>query len=239
MTEALQALLSLQQVDSGIAEATRKFKALDRGEAEEAAARTALERFEQAASAQHASSGSLIDSELELKTVETKKKEFEQKLYSGRVTAFKELESMQQEIEMLGRRQVYLDDRILALMEEVETARRDESSAKAAHEAADKALADRKAAYQAGARRLSQTAKALQAERQARVERVPEALLARYETIRSRRGGVGAAAIAEGLCGACRTVLAKNLVSDAVERGSVVTCDNCGSILCPPLPKEP
>ena len=66
--------------------------------------------------------------------------------------------------------------------------------------------------------------------------RLPEALASRYETLRSRLAGIGAARIVDGRCGGCHLSLPsveldriKHLAPDAV-----VTCDQCGRILVRP-----
>src|SRR5258708_5024868 len=123
MNEALTALYALQQIDSALALATRKHLALDPGRAELAAAEAALKSYDEITHAFHSSSGSLKDTELELQGVEKKAKDFENKLYSGKVQNPKELQSMQEEIEALGRQRGRLDEQILTLMEEVETHR--------------------------------------------------------------------------------------------------------------------
>src|SRR2546429_1144624 len=136
MNAALPALYELQLIDSALALATRQLKALDTGAREQAAADTARAAHESAAALLHETSGNLKDSELELQTVEKKRSDFEGKLYSGKVSAPKELSAMQEEIEALGRQRGKLDERILTYLEEIETRRTDEASTKAALDAA-------------------------------------------------------------------------------------------------------
>src|SRR3989442_12357173 len=116
MNATLSALYALQQVDSSLALAMRQYQALDPGRAEQAAAETARTMYDRMLRTLHETEGDLKDSELELQTVEKKKKDFETKLYSGKVSNPKELQSMQEEIEALGRQRGRLDDRILTLM---------------------------------------------------------------------------------------------------------------------------
>src|SRR5260221_14415867 len=101
MNEPLKAIYKLQGVDSALALANRRHKALDPGRAEQAAAESARALHDRTAAELHETQRDLHDSELELKSVETKKKDFETKLYGGKVTNFKELQSMEEEIAAL------------------------------------------------------------------------------------------------------------------------------------------
>ena len=103
MNEALTALYALQQVDSALAAATKKLMALDSGKAEQAAAESSRANYEAVTHKYHSSSGSLKDAELELQGEEKKSKDFETKLYGGKVQNPKELQAIQEEIEALGR----------------------------------------------------------------------------------------------------------------------------------------
>src|SRR5437773_2512001 len=109
MNQALTALYELQQVDSALAAAHRKYQALDPGRAEQAAAESARVLYDRLTREHHDTATDLKDSELELQAVETKKKNFEIKLYGGQVQAPKELQAMEAEIEALGRQRARLD----------------------------------------------------------------------------------------------------------------------------------
>jgi predicted nucleic acid-binding Zn-ribbon protein len=72
--------------------------------------------------------------------------------------------------------------------------------------------------------------------RVAEAARLPDALSRRYEDLRSRLGGIGAARLVDGRCAGCHLSLPaveldriRHLAPDAV-----VTCDQCGRILVRP-----
>lgn len=232
MNKALTALYALQQVDSALALAQRNYRALDPGRTEQAAAESARETHAHLSQASQETVRDLRDAELELKTVEGKKKDFEAKLYSGKVQAFKELEALQQEIEALGRQRGRLDEKILVLMEQVETQRAQEAEAKAKLDAAESALARKQAEHKAAARALAERIRALTAEREKRAAVIPPPLLKRYDALRAAKQGVGIARIEDGLCGACHTSLPTNLIRAVEETESVEICENCGRMLC-------
>ncbi len=233
MKEALIALHHLQQVDSAIALAVRRMKALDDGSAEKMAMESARTAHDEASSRLHKTSADLHDAELEQKSVEDKKRDYESRLYGGRVTAFKELESMQQEIEALGRRRSHLDDRILELMDTLDLHRDEEKSSSSASTAAEAAFAAKAKAFKAATAKYTSELKVLRPERDKLAEPVAAPLLKRYEAIRVSKLGVGAARILDGICEGCKTTLPAQSIEDVVDKGVLRTCDSCGRILCP------
>ena len=62
---------------------------------------------------------------------------------------------------------------------------------------------------------------------------VPPELLARYEALRAKLGGTGAARVVGGSCGGCHLVL-PSMEVDRIKKAppdAVITCDQCGRIL--------
>lgn len=232
--ETLKALYALQLVDSQIQKAKRAQAALDNGTAATAAAEAARAQAQTKRSEWQKLSGDLKDSELKSSAVETKRKNYQQKLYQGTVTNPKELANIEKEIEALGRQQSDLDGRILELMDETEQAqaaltvaeeqarqadgRRAEvvSSFRSRHEALDLELADL-----ARQRREAESA----------VE--DKAALKRYEGIRAKPGGIGIARIEGSACGGCHMTLSATSIKSVKEGAQVQTCENCGRLLTP------
>src|SRR5690348_3402483 len=110
MKEKLAALYTLQQLDSTLDALKKQYAALDAGRAEEAVYREAKAARDEAEAGLHTTTTALRDAELEQKTVEAKRAEYETKLYSGSVRVPKELQAMQEEVEMLGRQRGKLDE---------------------------------------------------------------------------------------------------------------------------------
>jgi predicted nucleic acid-binding Zn-ribbon protein len=113
MNPTLEILFSIQEIDSRIALLNRAYNAMDKGTAETAALETAQALYSRLKNETKSTHTDLQDSELELKRIEQKKKDFEQKLYGGRITVPKEMTAMEQEIESLGRMREKLDEKIL------------------------------------------------------------------------------------------------------------------------------
>lgn len=232
MNQALTALYALQQIDSALALAQRQYKTLDPGHAEEAAVEKAQAEFEAVSHGHHETSRNLQDAELELKTVEAKKKDFETKLYSGKVQAFKELEAIQMEVEALNRQRGRLDERILILMDEIEQRRKEMQEAESRLNAANADLAAKQAKYKAEKNKLAARIHAVTAERADKAALILPSTLKRYEAMRTAHGGVGIARIEDSMCGVCHTSLPTNLIRQVEDTDTFGTCENCGRLLC-------
>ncbi|HZO88403.1 MAG TPA: C4-type zinc ribbon domain-containing protein [Chthonomonadaceae bacterium] len=235
----LQALYRLQQLDSALAALQRQYNALDQGRAEKAALEAAQAAHKEADTTLHATSTALRDSELEEQTVETKAAAMEKKLYGGTVRAPKELQSLQEEIEMLKRQRGRLDEKILTLMDEVEAQRAREAETKQALAAAEAAFQAKRAAYKRDAEALVAQARIVAAQRAEAAKAVPPALLKRYESLRASKGGLAIAALEdENACGGCKMGLPSSQVKRIHEGNTIEVCENCGRLLCIPPPQE-
>jgi len=155
-------------------------------------------------------------------------------LYSGSVTAVKELQALQTDVEHLRARQRELEDRELELMEALE----DLEAEVAAAEAASALEADRAAS---AARALAAAEAEVEGEietetaaRTASTVGIPPSLLDTYERIRAMSNGVGVARLVGDTCQGCRLSIPATEI-DAIRRGVAgeARCDNCGAILVP------
>ena len=232
MNEALAALHAVQELDTALLRVARKLRSLDPGTALAQAAEEAARTHAEAAAALHSAEADLRDSELELKSVEAKRKDHSDRLYSGKVTNPKELDGMQHEIEALGRRRGALDEHLLELMETVENLSSREAELRRAADAAREAYEAKAAVTQREEKTLRAEAVRLKTLRAERAALVPSALLKRYDAVRTGKDGVGLACIEDGRCGACRTVLPRNTVLTVRDSVAIVTCEACGRLLC-------
>jgi predicted nucleic acid-binding Zn-ribbon protein len=226
---ALEHLWNLQQVDSRLAAARVRRSALDDGSALRAEVEAAGRAAAQAAALLHEGQAALRDHELQLATTEAKHKKFEGDLYGGRVSNPKELSSLQEELTVLARTRDHLEDRILALLDQVEAAKEVARSAEAAKTALEQRLARHLAEYEVARERLDAEIEGLVSERAARAMLVEPRLLRRYEGIAAQEGGVGIVAIQNGLCGGCHNAVALGFVT-RVRDGQVVICERCRRI---------
>jgi len=159
--------------------------------------------------------------------------EIEQRMRSGEVSASRDLQAMDQEVQHLADRQSRFEEEELALLEEEEPL----DTLLAEHRRAAAALdADVDRLMAAVATAGAEIAVAIAAEEALRAERagsLPDELAQRYELLRSRLGGVGAARLVGDRCDGCHLTLP----SVEVERirhlppEEFATCDQCDRIL--------
>ena len=170
----------------------------------------------------------------EVAAVRQKAIDADRTLYSGSVTAVKELQALQADVEQLQARQRELEDRELELMEAQEALDTEVATAEAGT-AAEVARAEAARAELAAAE--AEVDAEIAAETEARVAStvgIPETLLATYERIRTMSKGVGVARLVGDTCQGCRLSIPATEI-DAIRRGVAgeARCDNCGAILVP------
>jgi uncharacterized protein len=158
-----------------------------------------------------------------------------QRLDAGQVSNARELESLQNEVTSLRRRQGDLEEVVLELMERRETAQalRDGAAAEAGTVSADEAAAT--ARRDAAVAEIGEQAAKATAGRAAIVPDVPADLLALYDKIRAS-SGLGAAALRRGQCGGCREMLSTAELNEvrAAAPDEVIRHEECRRILVRP-----
>lgn len=166
-------------------------------------------------------------------TIEARIADTDRKMYSGTVTAPRELQAMQDELKSLKRRQGVLEDGELELMEQAEPLDADllrlSGERVAADEEATRLTAELAEAEVAIAAELEQVV----ARRAADVTAVSPEMLAEYERLRGQLGGIGVARLVAKSCGGCHLSLSAVEV-DRIRHapaGTVVHCEECGRIL--------
>ena len=157
----------------------------------------------------------------------------EQRMQSGEVSASRDLQAMDQEVHQLGIRQAQLEEEEIALLEEQEPL----DSLLEEHRAATSALAadvDRLEAAITGAEaEIRASIASEEAIRGQSAADLPAELAVRYDTLRSRLGGVGAALLVGDHCDGCHLTLS----SVEIERirhlppEEFATCPQCDRIL--------
>jgi uncharacterized protein len=232
MREKLAALYALQQIDSAIDILKKQYAQLDSGKAEITAFQAAQAGRKEADAALHVAKAAVTDTELEQKSVEEKRGEYETKLYSGKVTNPKELQAIQDEVDMLARNRDRLGEKLKSLLEEMEDTRARQADAARALKEADAAAKSVKAAYKQNSENIVAQARLLMSQRAAAAKEVAPALLTRYETIRTNKGGLAIVAVEDSnSCGGCKMGISFSTVKRLQAGGDVETCDNCGRIL--------
>lgn len=155
------------------------------------------------------------------------------KLYSGSVSAIKELQALQDEIASLQRQQNAVEDEVIEYMEKTEPL-----SAQA--DVIDEQLAQVVDKHREALAEVDREEAEIDAEMSdQRAQRAESAtivsaeLLERYETVRADSGGIGVARFAAGRCEGCHLELSA-VEADQLKKAppdAVVTCGSCGRIL--------
>lgn len=155
----------------------------------------------------------------------------EKRLYDGSVANPKELESIQAELKSLGQRRSRLDDGILEQME-----RREQLESGLPQLEAEVAEARARVAEieTSSETELVEIAAALEERAEERAKLVQELdgeLVDLYDDLRSKKKGVGAAALVDGVCQGCRQQLSPLELDRIKKVEGVRRCDYCRRIL--------
>jgi predicted nucleic acid-binding Zn-ribbon protein len=156
-----------------------------------------------------------------------------QRLDAGQVSNARELESLQNEVVSLRKRQDDLEEVVLELMERRESAQalRDGAAADGETVGADEAAVT--ARRDAAAAEINEQAAKATAARATAAGDVPADLVALYDKIRASSSGLGAAPLRRGQCGGCRVMLSTvdlNAIRAAAP-DEVIRCEECRRIL--------
>jgi predicted nucleic acid-binding Zn-ribbon protein len=233
-SDELRRLLELQALDSELmaceAERLELEQARDLVEARESV-RSREESLRALRDRQTQLSREVAWAEKEAVELKRKSAELERRLYSGQVANPKELEQMRKKSEQLRQELSSVDDGALAGMEDLESLKPVVGAEERELAAARVVLNDREHEHGARKSEVDAALSSLPARRQTLAAAIEPGLLAEYERVRVRRGGVGAVALVKGICGGCRVAVPPMLLSKA-RQGLPVKCESCGRILC-------
>ena len=224
-------LLALQEVDTEISRLHAERETLDRGERVERALASrqaklaSMERRLQTIEAEQRTA------ELELKSLEEKKHTESRKLYEGRITAPRELQALQAEVEGLERQRQRLDDAILRRAEELEAARKNADAARSTVEEAEKALSVMRKRFEKASSRIDSELAKYEPKRARIAKKIDKDTLRRYDDIRKRNHNVAAVRVQIGACGGCRMKVGSAVLRRIAANDSYVYCESCTRFL--------
>ena len=159
--------------------------------------------------------------------------EIEQRMRSGTISASRDLQAMDHEVNQLSDRQSHLEEDELVLLEEQEPL--DSLLGELRFELASLSVeADRLTTAIAGAEaELEESISAEEAQRKELATALPDELSRRYEVLRSRLGGVGAARLVGDRCDGCHLTL-PSVEGERIRHlppEEFATCTQCDRIL--------
>jgi len=171
--------------------------------------------------------------EQQIEAARQRRAELERRMFGGQVGGARELAAMDDEVRQLGRHVHELENRELEVMEELEPLEGELQAADVERDALDTRAKELD-------QRIAEVAKEIDAEIDAELgaraplaAALPPELLARYEALRKKLGGTGAARLVGNSCTGCHLTLPAMEV-DRIKHAppdTVITCDNCGRIL--------
>lgn len=169
----------------------------------------------------------------EVSTIELKRKEIDDKLYDGSVSATKDLLALQEEARMLLERQTSIEDDELEIMEQLEPIEAELAAATSLTDATDQAISAKEGDLTIALAEVEVEQEAVGADRSTAIDLVSETLRVAYEQLRADLGGIAVAALDGSTCSGCNLKLSavdfdqiKKMADDAV-----VNCPECNRLL--------
>lgn len=234
--DSLHLLLTLQEHDTHLDQIRHRRRshplreALAAAQQEAAGAQRVMENADAQRTAVGARQAAL---EAEVATLEDHLTSVERRLYSGEVSAARDLQALDEQAAVLRRKRSEMEDQLLVVMEEAEAADAEASEARVAADAAALKVETASADLAVVDAEIQQEEQAEMAERQEAAASIPADLLARYEKLRDRLGGVAVARLVNGVCGGCHLTLSATEMDRVrhLPTDQPVSCEQCGRIL--------
>jgi predicted nucleic acid-binding Zn-ribbon protein len=169
----------------------------------------------------------------EIALVNDKATEHDKVLYSGTVSNPRELQAMQDEIASLKRRIHQLEDQELELMEQIEPLDAELADLRTQRDEIDASGSSIRARIAEDEVAIDADLERVLAERAQVVAGVEPGLLAEYEAMRPKLGGIAIARLTSGHCGGCHLSLSAVEI-DRIKKlpeDEPVRCEECGRLL--------
>ena len=167
--------------------------------------------------------------EWEIDDLSAKMKTVEKELYGGRVRNPKELTDLQHEDELLKAKRAQLEDKDLALMEQVEVTTKTIASLDSELQKAESKWQSQHKQLTADLEELKAAITGLKQKRETLVAGIDPQAVAVYQEVKRQRG-TAVARVEQGLCTGCRITLPVTEFQRA-RSGALVRCSSCGRIL--------
>lgn len=233
---SFEALLQVQERDTSVDQLRRRRATLPE--------RTRLSELEQRVALVEARLGDVRSNresvaerqarlEEEVRLLDGRVEEIERRLYSGTVSASRELQALSAEVASVKRHRSSVEDSVLEAMEEGEPLDREAQSLEAERDQLDAESERLRAALVEEEVAIDAEVAADEAERAGAAAGVPDELLRTYEGLRAKLGGVGAARLVGASCSGCHLVLPSAEVARLKRQppDALVFCEQCGRIL--------
>ena len=236
MTDTFEQLLAVQEHDTKVDQLRHKRVTLpERGELADLEARRA--RLEAQSTEVRAERDSLAERqsslEAQIEAAKERKDSLERRMYGGHVSSARDLAALDDEVRQLKRHVTELENRELELMEQLEPLDGGLQATEVERDGIDTRIGELRSSLGQAEKEIDGHIDAELASRGQLSGGLPAELLARYEALRTKLGGTGAARLAGSSCTGCHLTLPAMEV-DRIKHASpdaIILCDNCGRIL--------
>ncbi len=231
MPDSLDRLWRLHKIDQAVFEIRARAAALDPGKRLSEEIADAQRELDEAQAEVHALSGQASDLELAQKGIDEKIKRFDKELYGGGVVNPREVEALQKEVVLLKKERGDLDVRILELWDRIPEAKEAAQAAEEVLKTKKAELAEHRKTVLESKEKLESAFKEATARRAPALEGLEPAMIARYDAIRQKHGGLAMSKVLkDGSCELCGTMQPRKSI-EAAKEGRIATCESCHRIL--------
>ncbi|MBC7319079.1 hypothetical protein H5T89_00350 [bacterium] len=230
LSDELQKLWEVQLLDVEIMSLEEKFQSLDRGEELKKRIDSLTNLYNKKSEDIKSKEVFLKELELELSSLEERKKKDEERLYKN-VTTQKEVDRLTQEIQYINQEKNKVEDKILEIMESLDSLREEAPRIKREIEELETSLTEILEKAKVLEQEILASLQDLKTKRTEKIKEVDSKLLSKYEMIRKNRRGRGMSKVIEGKCSECGVELSLFLVEKLKQLDELLVCEHCGRIL--------
>jgi predicted nucleic acid-binding Zn-ribbon protein len=224
-------LFQLQEIDTGIDNATRRINEIDRKINDEnhiIKAKKTLESLEEKYH-QHRSSFNLMNDDIQSK--KNKRSQSESSLYGGTIGSPKELQDLQKEIESLSAYISKSDDELINKLMELESVEFELDDSKKNLKRILSDFETQKALLNGEKNQLNHSIENQIKVRETVISQMNHDLVKTYEALRQAKSGVAVARLVENACSSCGASLTASQCQQTRSQSSLFYCPSCGRIL--------
>jgi uncharacterized protein len=228
---SLQRLWRLHEIDVALVEVRKRAATLDPGKVIHAQLQRLEAEFAEKGGFAKQLNAEQTDLELKQRGIDEKLRKIEKDLFSGKIVNPREVEAFEKEIEMLKRQRSSMDDRVIELLDVVPPAMAIANELQGRIDAKKAELADYQKRVVKEQERLKAEFARVSGQRPDATSGIEPGLLARYDAIRQKHGGVGMSKVTKiGTCEMCGMKLPVKSI-EMTKEGRIVTCEACHRIL--------
>ena len=147
------------------------------------------------------------------------------------VKSNKEYRAALKEIEDLKKEKMILEDRILELMEQMDSLEEDCSLKKSELETSRKKFEEDESAILKEIKALDEEIQKLEQQRSSFCQTVDKALLNRYDFLRERKQNIAVSPVVKGVCQTCHMDIPPQLFNEVIRGDDLIRCPNCSRIV--------